>query len=253
MKILFLAFLLVCSCSSVKKVTTASLIQGTYYLSRIEGYDEIQNFNPIPFTFKENAIEVQLEVNRCQLQLKQTQNELEIGLPHVCTEACCDQPTTIQILQFVSNGRYKKEMTPGDSFVLQNSKNQKLYFSKSKPIAEPSLSWEGIRYQIKSYELNQKNFNYPEDVSVEILFENENIQLKLERNLCMGNYQKQGDLCVINQPLGCTKMCCDSKESLVMMQELSGKFKLKQEGKHIYIERTDNNLRLLLEAMVIKN
>jgi hypothetical protein len=75
-------------------------------------------------------------------------------------------------------------------------------------------------------------------------FKESGIGLKLDVNSCNSSAVYSGNSIEIGTMMGCTKMCCDSKEALELKNYMKGKFYLKENGSEIIMSNDEINIRL---------
>ncbi len=75
-------------------------------------------------------------------------------------------------------------------------------------------------------------------------FKTKGLNLQLEVNDCHSSCEYKGGN-YIELPvssMGCSRMCCDSKEGLELMQNLQGNIQFEIKGEHLYLKTTNKEI-----------
>ncbi len=203
-------------------------------------------------TFSANAINLQLDKNSCNSASKYTADKITIdGM--ACTEMCCDGEEARELgflLKGTMNYAYEENM-----LVIYDDKNR-IWLSPLKSEEIPTEKKVDIKSLMgKTFKIYDVEFlpqgaealapyviNYGFDYKV--TYNDGRISLNLDVNTCNGTavYKESS---IELSGMGCTKMCCDNKESEEIKSLFKGRYSFKQVGNYLIMSGGLANIRLL--------
>ena len=187
-----------------------------------------------------------LEKNNCFVEYTSVGHTISINQSAICTEMCCDSKEMIAFsylfkedISFLWGKRPNviHLKVDGGNIVLKKKKKD-LYSALDKS------SWKFISYGGSDIETHQKVRG-----DYQLSFRDRRAQVKLDVNTCNNSIlEVNGNQFVLSSPLfGCTRMCCDKKEGLDMMNKMNQHWVLFQ--KDGFLELRSNQTTYVLEAL----
>ena len=201
-------------------------------------------------SFTDQSMELQLDANACTAACEISSDQIKLEAMG-CTEKCCDSELARSISAMFSGTM--QYVIDAENPVIFN-KNSRIWLvpfveGKKEGKAQNAADLIGKDYKI----IDLTFLPQGPDASAPILvkyafdyilsFKEEGLGLKLDVNSCNSSATYSGNNIEIGNQMGCTKMCCDSKESAEIKNNLKGKFNVTSKG---------NNIILQNEKLIIK-
>lgn len=182
----------------------------------------------------EKGIRLPLDVNVCNAGYSVERSHLIIeGMS--CTEACCDKEAGQTIANFLS-GSIKFRKDDRELFLTSEKGNMELF----QPMTIlPNTRWKAISYHPNGEKTKAVLFSKPYILDLKDM----HLGLELDANQCMTNYSYTDKTIKIPDPFGCSKVCCDSKDGLLLRDMLQGRINYTVDG---------NNLTLTTDKYIIQ-
>lgn len=201
--------------------------------------------------FNDNMMNIQLDANSCFTEYSISNDNISFDGTMSCTERCCDSDESIKIKSFLS-GRMMYLFEEENLVIF--SKTGRIWLkpmeSKIMPVQKPDASsLIGKTYKIYDVIKIPQGPEAVGAISVKykfdylLSFSQNGYSLKLDVNNCNGSAKYNESGVEFNSP-GCTKMCCDSKESSEVRNYFKGRFELQQEGSLMTLDNSMVKIRL---------
>jgi len=188
--------------------------------------------------FTASSFEMQLNANTCSGSCVISSDQIKFTEGTACTEKCCDSETAMAI----------RAMFGGTMQYVVDEENPIIFNKNSRIWLVPYAEDKREKGNISAEELIGKDFkiigmsilpkepeskgplstNFTYDCILS--FKESGIGLKLDVNSCNSSATYFGNSIDIGTMMGCTKMCCDAKESLELKNYLKGKFNINRNG-----------------------
>ena len=182
--------------------------------------------------FTENAMQLQLNANSCSASCEITNDQIKFSEGLTCTEKCCDSELALK-LAGLFNGTMQYVIDADNPVIF--SKNSRIWlvpYDENKKDLRTLNSADLIGNDFKITEMTVLADGTIQQFSFDYIlsFRAEGLGLKLDKNSCNTSAIYSENKIEIGDSMGCTKLCCDSKESLEIKNYLKGKFELSKNG-----------------------
>lgn len=239
---------------SSQEPTKGHLLKGKQYLISKFGTDG-KDFKPkfgYLVRFEENAMSLKLSVNSCGSDCSISDKEIDFSQGFFCTEMCCDSDESIKIRNlFKGKMQYSLD---GEMLTIYDGSSSISLIQQKETIIEPksvkAADIIGKNYKIVDLEQLPEGPEALDSVSIKysfdyiVSFRADGLGLKLDVNNCNSSGTYSGSSIEIGSGMGCTKMCCDSRESSEVKNYFKGRFELKIVGDILIMSNQKLNIRL---------
>ena len=232
---------------------TSALIGKKYLVSK--AFSMGKEYKPdfaLIIEFTASSFEMQLNANACSGNCKISEDQINFTEGTACTEKCCDSELALAI----------RSMFNGTMQYVVDEENPVIFSKNSRIWLVPYVEDKKEKGNINVEDLIGKDFKI---IEMSILpkgpepkgsittnftfdcilsFKESGIGLKLDVNSCNSSAVYSGNSIEIGTMMGCTKMCCDSKEALELKNYMKGKFYLKENGSEIIMSNDEISIRL---------
>jgi heat shock protein HslJ len=197
--------------------------------------------------FNENAMQLQLNANSCSASCEVTNDQLKFSEGLTCTEKCCDSELALK-LAGLFNGTMQYVIDANNPVIF--SKNSRIWlvpYDEIKKDLSAMYSTDLIGNDFKITEMTVLAENTKKQFSFDYIlsFRAEGLGLKLDKNSCNTSATYIENKIEIGDAMGCTKLCCDSKESLEIKNYLKGKFELSKNGEIYTLSNDVTKIKLI--------
>ena len=239
--------------SENKPIELSALVDKKYLVSKAFNLgNEMKPDFEMTVQFTENAMQLQLNANSCSAACEISNDQIKFSEGLACTEKCCDSELA-QKLAALFNGTMLY-VIDADNPVIFN-KNSRIWlvpYKEGKKDNTKVNADELIGKDFKILDLtilpqdndSQKAITQKYSFDYILSFRTDGLGLKLDKNTCNTSATYNANTIDIGTSMGCTKLCCDVKESLEVKSYLKGKFDLSKNGE-IYT-LLNNQLRINL-------
>ncbi len=233
---------------------TSALIGKKYLVSKAFSMgNEYKPDFPLSIEFTASSFEIQLNVNACSGNCEISEDQIKFTDVTACTEKCCDNELALAI-RSMFNGTMQYVVDEENPVIF--SKNARIWLVPYKEDKKEKGNFNAEDLIGKDFKIIEMSIlpkgpeakgiltsNFAFDCILS--FKESGIGLKLDVNSCNSSAAYSGNSVEIGSMMGCTKMCCDSKESVELKNYLKGKFYLKENGSEIIMSNDEISLRLL--------
>jgi heat shock protein HslJ len=203
--------------------------------------------------FTASSFELQLNANACSGNCEISDDQIKFSNGTSCTEKCCDSELSLAI----------RSMFTGTMQYVIDEEHPVIFNKNSRIWLVPFKEGKKENSRVNADELIGKDFKIldvtilPQDNDSQkaitqkysfdyiLSFRSDGLGLKLDKNTCNTSATYNDNTIDIGSSMGCTKLCCDSKESVELKNYLKGKFYLKENGSEIIMSNDEISLRLL--------
>jgi heat shock protein HslJ len=201
--------------------------------------------------FTTTSFELQLNANACSGNCEISEDQIKFSNGTSCTEKCCDSELS-QAIRSMFNGTMQYVIDEEHPVIF--SKNARIWlvpYAEGKndsgtmnadELIGKDLKIKDLTFIPKENESNQTTIKFAFDYILS--FKTEGLGLKLDVNSCSSSAYYNGNSIEIGETMGCTKMCCDSKESIEVKNYLKGKFNLKKNGEDYLMSNEEISIQL---------
>jgi len=186
-----------------------------------------------------NSMALTLDVNTCGTSYKVKDDMISFQEGMTCTEACCDsEEASFLTRQFKGSLKYSIE---GSMMTIKTDKGPIQLINNKEGLI--GTSWTAVSHQsTKSAEATKFEKKY------RLRFDKNRISLKLDVNACNTEiiYAPHLSMLEMPKPMGCTRKCCDSKEGLALMKDLTGKIAYKKTENQLTLTTSTQEIILVL-------
>lgn len=221
-------------------------IYGTWTVASLTRKDA-GNVDPLQYyhlTITQKDIRLPLDVNVCSGIYTLKQNNLDLNMI-ACTEACCDSEEAQAISHFFSGMvSFRKE---DQTLYLNNGKASMELFQPEFML--PETRWKAIAYRPKGEETKPILFSK----AYVLVFKDIRLMLELDANTCSTAYSYNEKTIRIPNPMGCSKVCCDSKDGLLLRDMLKGRLNYQIEGNNLTVTTEKNIISFVMDDSQLKD
>lgn len=201
--------------------------------------------------FTTSSFELQLNANACSGNCEISEDQIKFSNGTSCTEKCCDAELALAI-RSMFNGTMQYVIDEENPVIF--SKNSRIWLlpyvegkndsgtMNADELIGKDLKIKDLTFIPKGSEGNQTTIKFAFDYILS--FKTEGLGLKLDVNSCNSSAAYSGNSIEIGSMMGCTKMCCDSKESIEVKNYLKGKFNLKKNGEDYLMSNEEISITL---------
>jgi heat shock protein HslJ len=240
--------------SENKPIELSALVDKKYLVSKAFslGNEMKPDFKMI-VEFSENAMQLQLNANSCSAACEISDDQIKFSEGLTCTEKCCDSELA-QKLAALFTGTMQYVIDEEHPVIFnKNSRIWLVPFKEGKKENSRVNVDELIGKDFKILDVtilpqdndSQKAITQKYSFDYILSFRTDGLGLKLDKNTCNTSATYNDNTIDIGSSMGCTKLCCDSKESVELKNYLKGKFYLKENGSEIIMSNDEISLRLL--------
>lgn len=190
------------------------------------------------------GIRLPLDVNVCNATYKLERDYIVVeGMS--CTEACCDKEEGQTIANFLT-GKFNFRKDDRELFLTSDKGTMELF--------QPMAMLTGTRWKVISYR--------PIDEETKIIlfskpyildFQDMRVGLELDVNKCMTSYSYTDKTIKIDNPFGCSKKCCDSKDGLQLRDMLQGRITYSIDGNNLTLTTDQHSIHLWMDNSQLKD
>jgi len=201
--------------------------------------------------FTASTFELQLNANACSGICEISDDQIKFTDGTSCTEKCCDSELS-QAIRSMFNGTMQYVIDNEHPVIF--SKNSRIWLlpyaegkndsgtMNAEELIGKDLKIKNLTFLPKGSESNETTIKFAFDYILS--FKTEGLGLKLDVNSCSSSAYYNGNSIEIGETMGCTKMCCDSKESIEVKNYLKGKFNLKKNGEDYLMSNEEISIQL---------
>jgi len=233
---------------------TSALVGKKYLVSKAFGMgNEYKPDFAMSVEFSESGYELQLNANNCSGLCEISDDQIKFGNSSSCTEKCCDSDLAIAI-RAMFKGTMQYVIDAENPVIFDKNFRIWLVPYVDKKDNQSSLNAQeliGSDYKIKELSILPKGPESKGPVNMNLTFDyilsfkESGIGLKLDVNSCNSSADYSANSIEIGSAWGCSKMCCDSKESTELKGYMKGKFYLKNNGNELIVTNDEVSLRLV--------